>query len=73
MLKRAKVKPNSSQQRPIDEADGSLTVYLRAAPVDGKANQELIQVVAKFFCVSKSAVSVKSGLSARIKLLEIWT
>ena len=68
-----KVKPNSSRQRLIDEADRSLMVYLQSAPVEGKANQELIQVVTKFFGISQSAVSIKSGLTARIKILEIQT
>lgn len=71
MKKQIKVKPNSKQQKIIEEADGSLTVYLRSAPVEGKANAELIKVLAEAFQVSKSQITIKSGLSSRMKLIEI--
>lgn len=53
------------------EEDGSLTIYLKAPPVDGKANEELINTLAKKYDVPKSNVTIKSGLSARQKLVEI--
>lgn len=71
MQKRVKVKPNSKQQKIIEELDGSLTVHLKSPPVDGKANQELIKILAKKFNVPKSYVSIKSGVSSRHKLIEI--
>ncbi|MEA5576329.1 DUF167 domain-containing protein [Anabaena sp. UHCC 0451] len=71
MQKKVKVKPNSKQQKIIEEADGSLTVHLKSPPVDGKANEELIKILAKKFNVSKSDIRIKSGLSSRQKLMEI--
>lgn len=68
---RVKVKPNSKQQNIAEEADGSLTVHLKSPPVDGKANQELIKLLAKKFDVPKSAIAIKSGLSSRNKLVEL--
>ncbi|AMW26780.1 MAG: DUF167 domain-containing protein [Limnospira sp. PMC 1291.21] len=65
------VKPNSPQQLIRKEADGSLTVYLKSPPVDGKANQELIKLLAKKLDVPKSNIKIKSGLSSRRKLVEI--
>ena len=47
MQKRVKVKPNSKQQKIEESADGSLTVHLKSPPVDGKANEELIKLLAK--------------------------
>jgi uncharacterized protein YggU (UPF0235/DUF167 family) len=44
---------------------------LKAAPVDGEANRELIALVARRFGCRKTAVSIKSGASARTKLLKI--
>ena len=41
MQKSIKVKPNSQQQKIIEEADGSLSISLKSPPVDGKANEEL--------------------------------
>lgn len=73
MKKQVKVKPNSRQQKIEEETDGSLTVHLKSPPVDGKANDELIQILAKKFDVPKSSIRIKSGLSSRNKLIEIDT
>ena len=71
MKKQVKVKPNSKQQKIEESPDGSLTVYLKSPPVEGKANLELIQLLAQKFDVSKSQVTIKSGLSSKFKLVEI--
>ncbi len=68
-----KVKPNSKQQQLQMEEDGSLTVHLKSPPVDGKANAELIQLLAKHFGVPKSAISIRAGASAKRKIIEIDT
>ncbi|OKH18259.1 hypothetical protein NIES593_22325 [Hydrococcus rivularis NIES-593] len=66
-----KVKPNSRQQK-IEEVDGgSLVICLKSPPIDGKANQELIELLAKKFKVAKSQVLIKFGLSSKNKLVEI--
>lgn len=71
MYKQVKVKPNSQQQIIEEALDGSLTVHLKSPPVDGKANKELIELLAKKFDVSKSQIRIKSGLSSKNKLVEI--
>lgn len=71
MKKQVKVKPNSKQQNIQEAADGSLIVHLKSPPVDGKANEELIKLLAEKFNVSKSQITIKSGLSSRTKLVEI--
>jgi len=73
MQKRIKVKPNSKHQSIKEETDGSFTVQLKSPPVDGKANEELIKVLAERFNVSKSKIIIKSGFSSRQKLIEIDT
>ncbi|MEH1822036.1 MAG: DUF167 domain-containing protein [Nostoc sp.] len=73
MQKRIKVKPNSKQQKIEEQSDGSLTVYLKSPPVDGKANEELIKLLADKFDIPKSHITIKSGLSSRQKLIEIDT
>lgn len=69
--KQVKAKPNSKNQEIIVESDGSLTAYLKSPPVDGKANKELVQLLATFFGVSKSSIVIKIGSSSRTKLVEI--
>ncbi len=71
MKKSVKVKPNSKKQAIIEEEDGSLTVHLKSPPVDGKANQELVELLAKKFAVPKSHITIRLGLSGRNKLVEI--
>lgn len=71
MHKRVKVKPNSKFQMIEEQTDGGITVHLKSSPVDGKANEELIQLLAERFDVPKSKVRIKSGLSSRHKLVEI--
>ncbi len=66
-----KVKPNSKKQDVQTAEDGSLIVHLKSPPVDGKANEELIKILAKKFNVSKSSITIKSGASSRSKLIEI--
>lgn len=73
MKKQVRVKPNSKQQLIQEAADGSLTVYLKSPPIDGKANEELIKLLAEKFKISKSQITIKSGLSSRNKLVEINT
>ena len=71
MQKIVKVKPNSQQQKIEELADGSLNVHLKSPPVDGKANEELIKLLAKKFDVLKSSITIKSGVTSRNKLIII--
>jgi uncharacterized protein (TIGR00251 family) len=71
MQQRVKVKPNSKQQKITEEVDGSLTIHLKSPPVDGKANAELIKLLADKFDVPKSSIQIKSGISSRQKVIEI--
>lgn len=66
-----KVKPNSKQQKIEQQLDGSLTVYLKSSPVDGKANKELIKLLSDRFNIPKSQITIKSGLSSKNKLVEL--
>lgn len=65
------VKPNSKQQEILPQEDGSFLVYLKSPPTEGKANQELIALLAKHFRLPKSQVVIKLGLSSRQKVVEI--
>ncbi|QIZ70744.1 DUF167 domain-containing protein [Oxynema aestuarii] len=70
-LIKVKVKPNSKQQKIDREADGSLTIRLKSPPIEGKANDELIELLAKTFKVRKSEITIKSGATSRNKLVEL--
>lgn len=65
------VKPGCKQQKIEQQSDGSLRVCLKSPPVEGKANQELIKLLAKYYSIPKSWVTIKSGLSSRHKRIEL--
>jgi len=68
-----KVKPNARASSLQRQADGSWIAQVRSPPVEGRANEELIALVAKQFGRPRSAVSIRSGASGRRKLVRIET
>lgn len=68
-----KVKPRSRASTLEPSDDGPWIAHLRAEPVDGRANEELIALVAKRFGCARSAVVIKSGASGRLKLVQVET
>jgi uncharacterized protein (TIGR00251 family) len=64
-----KVKPRAKVSSLARGPDGSWVAQLKSPPVDGKANAELIALVAERFKCRKTAVTIKSGTSGRIKLV----
>ncbi len=65
------VKPRSKVSKVEKMADGSLTVWVAALPVAGKANAAVVEALAKYLKVPKNAIIIKSGLSGKRKLIEI--
>ena len=68
---RVKVKPNARVSRLEETEPGVWLAQLKSPPVDGKANQELIGLVAGAFGCPRAAVSIRSGASGRMKLVRI--
>ena len=66
-----KVKPKSRVSTLEQAEGGTWLARVKAAPIDGEANKELIALVAGHFHCRKSAVSIKSGASGRMKLVRI--
>jgi uncharacterized protein len=66
---RVKVRPNARSSSLEQGVDGVWVAKLKSPPVDGKANRELIALVASRFQCPKSAVAIKAGASARLKVL----
>ena len=66
-----RVKPNSRASALEEQEDGTWLAQIKSPPVDGKANEELIALIAKHFECRKSDVSIKSGGSGRVKLIRI--
>jgi len=66
-----KVKPRSRVSSLEQVDDGSWVAKLKSPPVDGKANAELIALVARHFGCPRSAVRIRAGASGRLKLVQV--
>lgn len=66
-----KVKPNARVSELTAQDDGTWLAKLKSPPVDGKANEELIRLVADSFGVRKADVTIHSGAASRQKLVRI--
>ena len=64
-----KLHTNSSQEKIVEiEKDKSYEVWIKEKPIDGKANEQLIKFLKKYF---KKDVEILSGFNSRIKRVEI--
>ena len=66
-----KVKPGARVSVLEETSPGVWRAQLKSPPVDGKANAELIALVARHFGCRKADVSIKSGASGRMKQVRI--
>ena len=62
-----KARPRSSRAGLDGFFDGAVKVRVRCAPVDGKANKELVETLADVFGLPKSAVVLLSGETSKTK------
>ena len=66
-----KAKPNARASSLTQQDDGTWQAQLKSPPVDGKANAELIEIVARQFGLRKAQVTIKTGGGGRLKRVEI--
>ncbi len=75
-LLHVKITPNSSQNKICgtytnEKSQEYLKVNVKSQPIDEKANEELIQFLAKNFQIQKSKVEIVSGKKSRFKIVKI--
>jgi len=66
-----KVIPRSSVSHIEEDLMGNLKVRVKAPPVGGQANQELIGLLAEYYNVSKDQVEIIKGRTSRNKVIRI--
>ncbi|MGH8766008.1 MAG: DUF167 domain-containing protein [Burkholderiales bacterium] len=66
-----KAKPGSRVSSLEQDEGGVWIARLKSPPVDGKANAELVALVARRFGCRKADVEIRSGASGRMKLVRI--
>ena len=71
MLLKIKVSPRSSKSEIKKISDDTLKIRLTSPPVDGQANEELIELLSESYHVPKSRIIIKKGLRGKNKIVEI--
>lgn len=66
-----KVQPRASRDEFAETLGKAIKLRITAAPVDGKANQHLISLLAKTFKVTKKQIQILSGETGRDKRIKI--
>ena len=66
-----RVSPNARRSGFDGLFNNALRVALQAPPVDGKANEALIEFLSDFFDVRKSAITILSGETSRMKRISL--
>ena len=61
----------ASKSEIAGEFNHAIKVKLKAPPVDGAANDELVRLLSKGFAVSRSAVKIVSGHASKTKRVRI--
>jgi uncharacterized protein (TIGR00251 family) len=65
------VKPRSSRAAVLGLREGALVIAVRAAPVEGAANEEVRELLAKVFVVPRRDVVFVGGEKSKKKLVEL--
>lgn len=65
------VKPNSRREEVLKLTDRSYRVLVKAPPVEGRANESAIAVLADYFSVPKSAIHLVHGARGKKKIMEV--
>jgi uncharacterized protein len=66
-----KVHPRAKQSAFTGRFGEAYKLDLAAPPVDGKANEECVRLVAELAQVPRSRVRIVTGLTSRIKVVEV--
>lgn len=72
---RAKIKPNSKKGPLIvktkDEKGEIWEIFLKSPAIEGKANKEACELIAKKLNIAKTKVVLAKGLKSKVKIFNI--
>jgi uncharacterized protein len=68
---RVRLQPRARRDEIVGERAGQALIRVTAPPVDGRANQALVKLIAARAGVAKSSVSVVLGKGTRDKLVRV--
>lgn len=67
------VKPNAKINKILGYQANRLKIAIKAAPVDGKANQALIDFLASYLDLPKSCIEITKGETSLFKQIIIYS
>ena len=73
ILLEIKVFPQSGRQVCLQDKAGILKCYLKSSPEHGKANEELIKIVASRLAIPQAHLKIVRGAATRKKVIKIET
>jgi len=62
-----KVQPRARKNAITGTVGEALKVSLTAPPVEGRANQAVIEFLADFFAIPRASITITSGATSRLK------
>ncbi len=65
------VKPNARKNAVETRQDGSLVVYVSTPPIEGRANERLVEVLAEHFGRPRRDIVIVSGVRSKRKIVEV--
>jgi len=71
LILQIKLQPKASFDAITGIIDDRIKIRLTSPPIDNKANQHLVQYLAKQFSIAKSNIEIIKGLQSRLKTLRI--
>ena len=66
-----RVQPRASKSGVAGELDGVLKIRLAAPPVEGRANEELIRLLAELFGAPRQRIAILSGQTSKNKVVSV--
>jgi uncharacterized protein (TIGR00251 family) len=71
LIIKVKVEPRSSRAGIVGKYGDALKVKITSPPVEGKANRELIELLAREFGIRKKDVQIISGHNSKNKVVKL--
>jgi hypothetical protein len=65
------VKPSSRENKLIINTDGSFSLKVKAPPIKGRANREIIKWLSKGLNISSKSIVIVKGLYSKEKMIVI--
>jgi uncharacterized protein len=66
-----RVQPRAPKSAVAGELDGVLKIRLAAPPVEGRANEELIRLLAELFDAPRQRIAILSGQTSKNKVVSV--